>query len=159
MTKRTKASIAFRSASDWGVEHTDEETVCWLSFIERRLTELYPGAAVEVEEVDGESSASVKGLDVGAAEVVEIVGVDLWEEFCASDYEIDPGQLVSVRVDEENNAEEWWDAVRAADRGGAGLEAAIDSGRVTRAQLAVLRGLPGWSDGPEFARTALVVED
>lgn len=64
---------------------------------------------------------------------------------------------VEVQVDEENNAEEWWDALRRLDRGSKRLERAIDSGRVTRAQLAVLRSLPGWEDGPEFARTALSV--
>jgi hypothetical protein len=71
-------------------------------------------------------------------------------------------EKIAVRVDEENNAEQWWDALRSYDRahGGAmALEKAIDAGRVTPEQLEILRALPGWADGPEFAHTALVVEE
>jgi len=69
---------------------------------------------------------------------------------------------IAVRVDEENNAEQWWDALRSYDRahgGGRTIEKAIDAGRVTPEQLEILKALPGWEDGPEFARTALIVEE
>ena len=63
--------------------------------------------------------------------------------------------IVSVAVDWENNAETFWDALRARKDGKA-LEAAIDSGRVTTAQRDLLVSLPGYSDGPEHAQTALI---
>ncbi|HET9554325.1 MAG TPA: hypothetical protein VFP50_15290 [Anaeromyxobacteraceae bacterium] len=57
---------------------------------------------------------------------------------------------IGVQVDEEYAAEEWWDALRECPDG-ARIEAAIDAGSVTPAQLDVLRSLPGWSDGPVYA--------
>lgn len=64
-------------------------------------------------------------------------------------------KTIAVRVDWENNAEEFWDALRA-HKNGKTLEAAIDSGRVTMEQRDFLTSLPGYSNGPEHARTALV---
>lgn len=62
---------------------------------------------------------------------------------------------VAVSVDWENNAETFWDALRAR-KDGKTLEAAIDSGRITTAQRDLLRSLPGYSGGPDHAQTALI---
>lgn len=81
---------------------------------------------------------------------------------------------VEVRPDSENNAEEWWDAMRAAmRRGGTGLSPAarkvvraLDDGygrgvETSRAVADEVREwaatLPGWATGPEYAREALLV--
>lgn len=64
---------------------------------------------------------------------------------------------INVTIDGENNAEQWWDALRAHAQGQK-IEAAIDAGSLTAAQLRLCESLPGWSDGPAHAPTALVVE-
>ena len=63
---------------------------------------------------------------------------------------------VTVRVDYENNGEEWWDALRARPDGKR-LERSIDGGDLPLRDLATLVGLPGWSDGPDYARHPLIV--
>lgn len=88
--------------------------------------------------------------------------------------EIAGTDTVEIRPDAENNAEEWWDAMRAAVRGGkTGLSLAarkvvraLDAGygkgvETNRAVADEVRewasGLPGWATGPEYAREALLV--
>lgn len=69
---------------------------------------------------------------------------------------VDP---VLVRVDDENHAEAWWDALRnafpalAASLARPGVEEVVST-----ATLARLRALPGWEGGPEYAPHPLVVE-
>lgn len=65
---------------------------------------------------------------------------------------------VTVEVDFENNAQEWWDALRAHPDG-ARIEAEIDAGSLDARDLAICEALPGWRDGPTYARTALIVKD
>lgn len=82
------------------------------------------------------------------------------------------GDTVTIMTDYENNAETWWDAMRAHLRAGTApvsLEAqrvlvAFDckDSVVTRRQAATeirLWGetLPGWDDGPDHAHNPLVV--
>lgn len=63
---------------------------------------------------------------------------------------------IAVRVDAENNAETWWEAVREAypdfarslERNGA----AVIRGNLWHA----LAALPGFEDGPAYAPTALI---
>jgi hypothetical protein len=62
----------------------------------------------------------------------------------------------AIRVDDENNAERWWDALREArpdiatslERNGCAV--------VSDSVLHSLESLPGWSDGPEYAKTPLI---
>lgn len=82
------------------------------------------------------------------------------------------GDTVTLTVDAENNAETWWDAMRAHLRAGTapvstaarGVLRAFDRADsvVTTRKLATeirLWGetLPGWGDGPEYARDPFVV--
>ena len=78
----TTKTINYRSSNDWGCEHTEEDAERWRAFLARRLAEIY-GATVTVETSDGDSEAEVAGLDVEACEVIQVVGCDLWDEFCA----------------------------------------------------------------------------
>jgi hypothetical protein len=78
-----------------------------------------------------------------------------------------------IVVDQENSAEEWWDAAREAVADAtdavADLFARIDAaagdpaGVCCRSQdaaalVAWASELPGWDDGPEHARTPLLVQ-
>ncbi len=58
----------------------------------------------------------------------------------------------TVTVDWENNAELFWDSVRAHK----GLEARIDSGVVSEEDRKLIESLPGFSDGPDHAPTAVI---
>jgi hypothetical protein len=78
---------------------------------------------------------------------------------------------VTYRVDDENNAEQWWEAFRVAypelhetdpelyaaccelERHD---EVVLHDPRLIEAFDAFVTGLPGWEDGPEYARAALV---
>lgn len=66
------------------------------------------------------------------------------------------GAEIFVTVDQENNAEEWWDALRAHPNGKQ-LEAAIDAGAVSSEQLKTLQSLPGWAGSSKHAPHPLVV--
>ena len=123
------------------------------------LAQLSSGDVVVRSVTRQASSVALHHSEVAA--IVEDSSLMAQVDLVADDVRVDEtdSSTVSVRIDEENNAEEWWDALRDLDRGSRALEKAIDSGRVTRAQLATLKALPGWADGPEFARTALIVEE
>lgn len=78
---------------------------------------------------------------------------------------------VTYRVDDENNAEVWWEAFRRyaphlkdeelrqscreLERRG---EVTLHDPRLIEAFDGFVTGLPGWEDGPEHARTALVAQ-
>ena len=65
-------------------------------------------------------------------------------------------KFVALTVDAENNAEQWWDAVReVAPHIASALER---DGRavVSNDVFDALASLPGYSDGPEHAETALI---
>lgn len=62
-------------------------------------------------------------------------------------------------ADPENNAETWWLAVRAQEPE---LARRLEAGTpitVSEAELRRLEALPGWADGPSYARKALVVTE
>jgi hypothetical protein len=79
---------------------------------------------------------------------------------------------VTYRADDENNAETFWEALRAGPypkkvqddpellnalnelirRG----EVTMHDGRLIEAFDAFVTSLPGWEDGPEYAKTALI---
>lgn len=63
---------------------------------------------------------------------------------------------IAVRVDSENNAEEWWDALRERyPRFAAALER--DDAAVIAADLwPALAAAPGFATGPAHAETALI---
>ena len=73
----------------------------------------------------------------------------------------------AVSVDEENNAESWWTAARAAKEtaptwlrpllavSGPSRVLAPDAA-AAKAGRAWAEALPGYSDGPDYARTALI---
>lgn len=66
---------------------------------------------------------------------------------------------VTIMVDQENGAEEWWDAARDASECPDGLVDLIDgtdtevtlSGEDAAVALAWCQALPGWNDGPDHA--------
>jgi hypothetical protein len=64
--------------------------------------------------------------------------------------------LITVKVDYENPAERWWAALQEREPG---IAARLSDGeeQVTAEELDRLQALPGWSDGPAYARTALIV--
>jgi hypothetical protein len=80
---------------------------------------------------------------------------------------------ITVKVDSENNAEAWWDAMRESlpalernDPEVAGLLSVLERhGEVEISDPATIErfdsfvhSLPGFSDGPEYAREALIFE-
>ena len=78
--------------------------------------------------------------------------------------ETQPTDRYLIRVDWENNAEEWWDAARASSNAPPELLPLFDANtddRVTVSAEAYERirqwaeTLPGWDTGPEYAKTAL----
>ena len=81
-------------------------------------------------------------------ESVVIFGDDLGDEGVTVEPE------VMVFIDEENPAEEWWTAAREAFPA-IMIRFEGNAATITRSELAQLKALPGWSDGPEYARTAL----
>lgn len=65
-------------------------------------------------------------------------------------------QFIAVRVDDENNAETWWDAVRETYPTFA-ESLARNGGAVIAAPLwDDLAALPGFADGPAHVETALI---
>jgi hypothetical protein len=63
---------------------------------------------------------------------------------------------IAVRVDAENNAEQWWDAVREAYPDFA-TSLSRNGAAVIRQELwHQLAALPGFSDGPAYAKDALI---
>jgi hypothetical protein len=75
---------------------------------------------------------------------------------------------VWIQVDFENNAETWWEQARRRVSPPSELEpllhSSVASGVTTPAERRdeVLRwcdGIPGWADGPEYARTALILTE
>ena len=63
-----------------------------------------------------------------------------------------------ITVDDENNADEWWAALDTLYPTLAATLRRSDSAVVYEDTLAALRRLPGWADGPEYARHPLIVE-
>lgn len=61
--------------------------------------------------------------------------------------------MVTVRVDDENNSEAWWDAVRTAAPSIAEALSRDSEARISRDAYAAIRALPGWDDdeAPEYA--------
>ena len=80
--------------------------------------------------------------------------------------ETHPTDWYVVRVDWENNAEEWWDAARESSAAPPEvrplLDGSTDDDRVTVSAEAFeqirrwAETLPGWTSGPEYAETALL---
>lgn len=62
---------------------------------------------------------------------------------------------ILVKVDEENIASTWWDALAAA---APALWASLTRGEalVTQEELEFLQSLPGWADGPAHAKHPLL---
>lgn len=63
---------------------------------------------------------------------------------------------IAVRADHENNAEEWWDALRQQYPRFADTFMRHDVAVIRSELWDVLAALPGFSDGPEYAPTALL---
>lgn len=66
------------------------------------------------------------------------------------------GDYIAIRVDDENNAEEWWDAAREAAPKIAASLSRNNAAVVTRPVFDALAALPGFEDGPEYAPAALI---
>lgn len=73
----------------------------------------------------------------------------------------------TIKIDEENNAEQWWDAARTlaarvSDPTFTRVMHAIERGDENmpssdvEAFVAVARTLPGWDDGPSYARNPVL---
>lgn len=73
--------------------------------------------------------------------------------------------MKSLQVDPENNAETWWEAALAAKDPPKCFAALVRDHRVevsnkdAKAFIAWASALPGWADGPSFARYAVNVHD
>jgi hypothetical protein len=81
---------------------------------------------------------------------------------------------VTVKVDFENNAETWWDAMRAdlprlqesdpevaellSRLGGDEHSVEIVDANTIQRFCATVEAYPGWEDGPEYARNPLILE-
>lgn len=72
---------------------------------------------------------------------------------------------VRISVDWENAGEPWWCAVRASQSIPAAIRLLLESdtadsvvvdGEAARAVRAWAEALPGWNDGPEYARHPLL---
>jgi hypothetical protein len=67
-----------------------------------------------------------------------------------------PGKWVAVVVDAENPAGEWWDALRGAYPNLARALEGDGHAIIETAVWRALESLPGWDDGPVYARNPLV---
>jgi hypothetical protein len=70
-----------------------------------------------------------------------------------------PAGYAILKVDAENCAEAFWDALRASDL--AWIEETLDDAgevAVSEETFRALEALDGWADGPDHAPTALTVE-
>lgn len=68
--------------------------------------------------------------------------------------------IYRIRVDHENNAEGFWDALGShPELRHLPIAEIADECVVTAKQLAEIKALPGWATGPDYARTALLVEE
>ncbi len=75
--------------------------------------------------------------------------------------------MAGIKIDYENNAEEWWHAACGREDvppeliplldGGGPDEIEVPANRIA-ALLAWCESTPGWADGPEHARTALLFD-
>lgn len=65
-------------------------------------------------------------------------------------------ETILVRVDDENNATEWWDALQACRPVLASQLRRNDVTAINRATWNALTALPGWRDGPDYAPTPLI---
>jgi hypothetical protein len=72
------------------------------------------------------------------------------------------GEVVMMRltatVDYENNAETWWEAIRVQEPKIAKRFERADRVRLTMNEYRRLEALPGWSDGPHYAKHPLIVK-
>lgn len=72
-----------------------------------------------------------------------------------------------ISADEENSAEQWWECVAASNDVPPPIQFLLETNatEVTVSDLEAENAiewaeqLPGWSDGPEYAPTALTVHD
>ena len=71
-----------------------------------------------------------------------------------------PAGYAILKVDDENVAAAFWDALRACPDLAWIEEALDDAGEVAvdEPTLRALEALDGWGDGPDYAPTALMVE-
>jgi hypothetical protein len=65
---------------------------------------------------------------------------------------------ITVRVDDENNAEAWWDALSETMPGLASALRVCGEVTVDVATWGRLTALPGWDGGPEYAPHPLTWE-
>lgn len=63
-----------------------------------------------------------------------------------------------VKIDHECPASEWWAALRASCPRHALLDPGTVATRLARHEIDAITRLPGWNDGPEYARHPLVIE-
>ena len=64
---------------------------------------------------------------------------------------------ITVVIDWENNAEIWWDALRQQFSTLHERFFLVDKLTITREQLRQLAALPGWADGPAYAKHPIIV--
>jgi hypothetical protein len=64
--------------------------------------------------------------------------------------------MVKFTVDYENNAETFWAAIKSQLPALAAKFVESDSVELTDDEAAAVKALPGWADGPEHAKTALI---
>lgn len=65
-------------------------------------------------------------------------------------------ETILVRVDDENNATEWWDALQACRPVLASQLRRNGAAEITRSDWNAITALPGWRDGPDYAPTPIV---
>jgi hypothetical protein len=64
---------------------------------------------------------------------------------------------ITVAIDWENNTETWWDALREQSPKLHELFFMVDKLTITCEQFRQLTELPGWADGPPYAKHPIVV--
>lgn len=80
----TVKAVTYTDSADWGCERTEADVTRWHARIERRLSEMFPGAEVEVVNGD-RSELEVDGRVLSGEHTV--ISNDEWEAFCAANWD------------------------------------------------------------------------
>lgn len=110
----------------------------------------------------GHQGAFANVTDHSTGETVNVDGVEFGDDIAASVSEIqqlldaEEPEYIAVRVDGENNATDWWEAVTDTYPEIAASLRQNDAAVVTREVWDKLAALPEFASGPEHAKTALL---
>ena len=165
-------SVPFYASTyaELGAGHLAAAVDAWGSYLQDRLAARYDGAEVEVEttrEALIEDKIDTDGDADEVRDAIHRIAEGWWALSAAerAEYGFPGDDTVTLAVDEENAAEAWWDAARAATDCPEALRALVHgdatevvlTGEEAVSALAWCAALPGWEGGPSYAPHPLTV--